>query len=147
MAVSSLVQSYPVLLLVLAAATLSLQDSQALPALAPVGIDDLDDTYATGPGLDGKIILWLASTKEWLDQNQLCQIQVILSSCTNVSHTVLLLGTTGYNVTLLTYNATCEGSGPETRISGDGIFDGTGLFVGVSFFQQTAVQYARRVYT
>lgn len=53
MAVSSLVQSYPVLLLVLAAATLSLQDSQALPALAPVGNDNLDDTYATGPGLDG----------------------------------------------------------------------------------------------
>lgn len=34
-------------------------------------------------------------------------------------------------MTLLTYNATCEGSGPATRISGDGIFDGTGLFVGV----------------
>lgn len=43
-----------------------------------------------------------------------------------------LAGTTGVNVTLLTYNTTCEGLGPETRISGDGTFSGEGLFVGVS---------------
>ena len=43
----------------------------------------------------------------------------------------------GYDVTLLTYNTTCKGFGPAresegtTRISGDGTFNGTGLFVGV----------------
>lgn len=41
-------------------------------------------------------------------------------------------GVTGSNVTLLSYNATCTGFGPETRISGDGTYNGTGLFVGVS---------------
>ena len=40
-------------------------------------------------------------------------------------------------MTLLTYNTTCKGFGPAresegtTRISGDGTFNGTGLFVGV----------------
>ena len=47
-----------ILLSVLAAAVLSLQDSKAqvtLPVLSPVdGYEEVDDTFATGPGLDGK---------------------------------------------------------------------------------------------